>query len=191
MTDLPTHLADAEARLEAARKTAGAAVLEGRDIDHMAMMAIEAEIEGIHAAGGEIARREREARATAERNRIAGLREKLDRLNIERIEVASKANKAASELCEYIKPWLVMNADCARLVRTLNGKGGAGILDKPDSEIRISRMLACTLKPLTGLGRKFGLMTFQGVPLDTVSWADTEQATTSPEILAVLKGADK
>ncbi|RVD21020.1 hypothetical protein, partial [Mesorhizobium sp. M4B.F.Ca.ET.017.02.2.1] len=137
---------------------AGVAMLEGRDIDHMAMAAIEAEITSIHAAGGEIARREREAAAMAERTRIASLEDKLKRLNSERYEAATKAQEAAEQLCEHIKLWLGTNRDCARVARSLNPKNGAGILDNPDTEIRISRLIAHALKPVAGLRRRFGLI---------------------------------
>ncbi|RWB77487.1 MAG: hypothetical protein EOQ50_05365 [Mesorhizobium sp.] len=190
MADLPAQLADAEARLEAAKKMAGVAVLEGRDIDHMAMAAIEAEITSIHAAGGEIARREREAAATAERSRIASLEDKLKRLNSERYEAATKAQEAAEQLCEQIKLWLGTNRDCARVARSLNPKNGAGILDNPDTEIRISRMLAHALKPVSGLRRRFGLISFPEAPLASGDWAETEKKITEAAILAVLKGDD-
>jgi hypothetical protein len=191
MTDLSTQLADAETRLEAARKMAGVAVLEGRDIDHMAMAAIEAEITSIHAAGGELARREREAAAVAERARREGLRQKLIKMNQERLEAAGRAEKAASDLCEALKLWTALNGEAARLVRALHGKGGAGQLDRNETEARMSRFLANAMKPLTGLGRKLGMITFPDYwnRFDG-DWAKIESSLTEPEIQSALKGED-
>lgn len=190
MTDLPTQLADAESRLEAARKMAGVAVLEGRDIDHMAMAAIEAEITSIHAAGGEVARREREAAAEAERNRIAGLREKLRRIDADRLDAAEKAEKAAKDLCSSLRLWIAFNTDAARIVRALKG-GGAGLLDPGETELRISHMLGSTLKPLFGNRRKLGQISFFTI-LDRYagSWRRLERDATDNEIQSVLKGTD-
>ncbi|RWM04570.1 MAG: hypothetical protein EOR68_02870 [Mesorhizobium sp.] len=190
MADLATQLADAEARLEAARKMAGVAMLEGRDIDHMAMAAIEAEITSIHAAGGEIARKEREAAAEAERNRIAGLKDKLKRIDADRLEQAEKAEKAAKDLCSALRLWIAFNTDAARIVRALKG-GGAGLLDPIETEMRISHMLGSTLKPLFGNRRKLGQISFFTI-LDRYagSWRKLERDATDHEIHSALKGTE-
>ncbi|TPM33887.1 hypothetical protein FJ955_03900 [Mesorhizobium sp. B2-2-2] len=192
MTDLAARLVDAEARLEAVKRTSGQAMLEGRDIDHMAMAAIEAEISSIYAAGGEIARREREEATATERARRDGLRQKLERLNQDRLEAAEQAEKAARDLCEAGKLWIAANGDCARIVRALNASGGgAGVLDASETETRLSLMLTNVLKPLVGLRRKFGMIAFpDALSRFADNWADVERANTETEILAVLKGAD-
>ena len=191
MADLSTQLADAESRLEAAKKMAGAAMLEGRDIDHMAMAAIEAEITSIHAAGGEIARREREAAAEAERSRIAGLKDKLRRIDADRLEAAEKAEKAAKDLCSALRLWIAFNSDAARIVRSLKG-GGAGLLDPMETEMRISHMLGSTLKPLFGNRRKLGQISFFTI-LDRYagSWRKLERDATDAEIHLALKGHEQ
>ncbi|RWN11462.1 hypothetical protein [Mesorhizobium sp.] len=189
--DLARRRAEAETRIFTLQQARGVALLDGKSFDNRELTALETELEAITAAEGEEARRTREAAVAAEKARLAGLQHKLDLLNGERLEIAWKAQKSAEELCEYIKLWLVMNADCARLVRTLNGKGGAGILDRNDTAIRISRLLANTLKPLTGLGRQFGLIKFPDAPLESAHWAETERKLTNPEIAAVLKGSDE
>lgn len=191
MADLSTQLADAEARLESAKKMAGTAVLEGHAVDIAAMMAIEAEIEGIRSAGGELARREREAAAEAERSRIAGLKEKLRRIDADRLEAAEKAEKAAKDLCSALRLWIAFNADAARIVRALKG-GGAGLLDPIETELRISHMLGSTLKPLFGNRRKLGQISFFTI-LDRYagSWRRLERDATDTEIQIALKGAEQ
>ena len=190
MTDLHAQLTDAETRLEAARKMAGVAMLEGRDIDHMAMAAIEAEITSIHAAGGEMARREREAAAEAEKARIAGLKEKLRRIDSDRLEAADKAEKAAKDLCSALRLWIAFNSDAARIVRALKGSG-AVMLDPTETEMRISHMLGSALKPLFGNRRKLGQISFFTI-LDRYagSWRRLERDASDHEIQTVLKGID-
>jgi hypothetical protein len=190
MADLHSQLLDAESRLEAAKRASGTAVLEGRDVDHMAMAAIEAEITSLHAAGGEMARREREAAAEAERARIAGLKEKLRRIDADRLEAVDKAEKAARDLCSNLRLWIAFNADAARIVRVLKG-GGAGILDSNETEMRISQMLGSALKPLFGNRRKLGQISFFTI-LDRFSgsWRRLERDATDNEIQIALRGPD-
>lgn len=188
--DLARRRAAAETRILALQQARGVALLDGKSFDSRELTALETELEAIEAAEGEEARRSREAAGMAERARLAGLREKLVKRNEERLEAAAKAEQAARDFTEQVKLWIAANGDCAGLVRDLNQKGGAGILDKNDTAIRISRLLANVLKPLTGLTRRFGLMTLPDAPLASGNWAVTERNITEPEILAVLKGDD-
>lgn len=190
MADLHSQLLDAEGRLEAAKRAAGAAVLEGRDVDHMAMAAIESEITALYAAGGELARQEREAVAEAERSRIAGLREKLRRIDADRLDAVEKAERAAKDLCSALRLWIAFNTDAARIVRALKG-GGGGLLDPIETEMRISHMLGSVLKPLFGNRRKLGQISFFTI-LDRYagSWSRLERDATDNEIQILLKGTD-
>lgn len=190
--DLARRRAAAETRIFALQQARGVALLDGKSFDSRELTALETELEAITAAEGEEARRAREAAITAEKARIAGLRDKLVKRNEERLEAAAKAEQAARDFTEQVKLWIAANADCADTVRKLNQKGGAGIIDENETKIRISLMLACVVKPLTGMGRKLGLITFPDTQ-DRYSgdWAATERTVTEPEIILALKGAEQ
>ncbi|TGR22401.1 MULTISPECIES: hypothetical protein [unclassified Mesorhizobium] len=193
MMDLARRRAAAETRILALQQARGVALLDGKSFDNRELTALETELDAIGAAEGEEARRSREAAIAAEKARLAGLREKLTKRNEERLEAAAKAEQAARDFTEQCKLWIAANHDCADTVRKLNQKGGAGIIDKNETELRISQMLACVLKPLTGMGRKLGLVTLpDAVPSRFGGkWAETERTITEPEIILALKGAEQ
>ncbi|TPJ85523.1 hypothetical protein FJ434_16490 [Mesorhizobium sp. B2-5-13] len=190
--DFAKRRATAETRIAALQQARGVAMLDAKSFDSRELTALETELDAINAAEGEAARRVREAVAAAEKARIASLRTKLAKVNEERLEAAGQAEKAARDFTEQTKLWIAANADAARLVRSLNKTGGgAGLFDAGETEQRISRFLTNVLKPLTGLGRKLGQITFPDYwnRFDG-SWAEIERTITEPEILAILKGTD-
>lgn len=190
--DLARRRAEAEVRVHALQQARGVALLDGRSFDSRELTALETELEAITAAEGEEARRAREAAIIAEKARLAGLRDKLAKRNEERLEAAAKAEQAARDFTEQVKLWIAANRDCADTVRKLNQKGGAGIIDENETRLRVSLLLASVVKPLTGMGRKLGLIAFPDQQ-DRFggNWAETERTITEPEIVAALEGAEQ
>ncbi|CDX58577.1 hypothetical protein MPL3365_30191 [Mesorhizobium plurifarium] len=193
--DLARRRAAAETRIFALQQARGVALLDGKSFDSRELTALETELDAITAAEGEEARRSREVAIAAEKARLTGLREKLAKRNTERLEAAAKAEQAARDLCEALKLWAALNGDAADLVRALNPQSGpkrsAGLLDRNETEIRMSRFLANVMKPLTGIGRKLGPITFPDYwnRFDG-EWAKIERSLTEPEIQSALKGPD-
>lgn len=195
--DLARRRAAAETRIFALQQARGVALLDGRSFDARELSALETELNAIEAAEGEAARRVRVAVEAAGRARIGALKEKLERRNAERLEAVERAEKAARDLCEAAKLWIAANGDCADLVRSLNtpkahAKFGAGILNASETESRFGFMLTCALRPLFGLRRKLGMVTFpEALARFSGNWAETERTITEPEIILALKGAEQ
>ncbi|TPJ50630.1 MULTISPECIES: hypothetical protein [unclassified Mesorhizobium] len=167
-------------------------MLDDKPFDLEEILGVERELSGLTAAEGEQMRRQRMEAAAAGQARIDALKEKLERRNTERLEAVERAEKAAIDLREASKQWIAANGDCAGLVRALNQTGGAGILDPHETEVRLSHMLTCALKPLFGLRRKLGMIVFPDAwSRFAGSWKEAEQSITEHEILAALKGADR
>lgn len=190
--DFTDRRAKVESRLAALQQARGVAMLDAKSFDSRELTALETEMNAIEAAEGEAARRVRVAVEAAGQARIDALKEKLERRNTERLEAVERAEKAARDLCEAAKLWIAANGDCADLVRALNQMGGAGILNASETESRLGFMLSNALRPLFGLRRKLGMVTFaDALTRFAGNWREAEQSITEPEILAALKGADK
>ncbi|TIL43414.1 hypothetical protein [Mesorhizobium sp.] len=190
MTDISTRRTEAETRLTELKHRQGVALLDDQEFDHTPLDAVEKELAALDAAEGEAVRRQREQAAKAEEARRTALKEKLERLNQDRLDAAERAEEAARAFTEASKEWIARNADCARIVRALNKTGGgAMLLDAGETEMRLSQMLTCALKPLFGLRRKLGMIVFPD-PWSRYAgeWKETERTNTESEILAVLKG---
>jgi hypothetical protein len=190
--DLAKRRTTAETRIAALEQARGIALLDGKSFDARELTALETELDAINAAEGEAARRVRAAVEAAGQARIDALKEKLERRNTDRLEAVERAEQAARDLCEAAKLWIAANEDCGDLIRSLKQSGGGGILNANETESRLGFMLACALKPLFGMRRKLGMVTFpDSLPRFAGNWREAEQTITEPEILAALKGAEK
>ncbi|RWO63082.1 hypothetical protein [Mesorhizobium sp.] len=189
MTDISTRRTEAETRLATLRQMQGVALLDDQDFDHSPLNEVEKELAALDAAEGEAVRRQREQAAAAELQRLANLRETLAIVEENRLEAVDRAEKAARDLCDALKEVRARSADATRLLRAL-GVHPAVLLDTYESEFRMSLRLAAAIKPLVGLGRRFGQITFpEGRSPYDKPWRAEEQALATPDISRALKGS--
>ncbi|TIX97811.1 MAG: hypothetical protein E5V22_31400 [Mesorhizobium sp.] len=105
-----------------------------------------------------------------------------------RLEAVDRAEKAARDLCDALKEVRARSADGTRLLRAL-GVHPAVLLDTYESEFRMSLRFAAAIKPLVGLGRRFGQITFpEGRSPYDKPWRAEEQALANPDISRALEG---
>lgn len=189
MTDISTRRTEAETRLAELRQMQGIALLDDTEFDHSPLNAVEKELAALDAAEGEAVRRQRQEAARAEQERLANLRKTLTVVEENRLEAVDRAEKASRDLCDALKEVRARSADGTRLLRAL-GVHPAVQLDTYESEFRLSLRFAAALKPLVGLGRRFGQITFPEArsPYDK-PWRAEEQAIANPDISRALKGS--
>ncbi|MER9174604.1 hypothetical protein NKH72_13525 [Mesorhizobium sp. M0955] len=180
---------DVEARIETMRTAQGAALLDAKDFDNTDLDRLANELHAISAAEGEEMRRQREKAAVAELERLSNLRKTLMVVEGNRLEAVDRAEKAARDLCDALKEVRARSADATRLLRAL-GVRPAVLLDVYELEFRMSLRFAAAIKPLVGLGRRFGQITFPEArsPYDK-PWRAEEQAIANPDISRALKGS--
>lgn len=184
MADISTRRTEAETRLAELRQMQGIALLDDQEFDHGPLDAVEKELAALDAAEGEAVRRQREQAAAAEQERLANLRETLAIVEENRLEAVDRAEKAARDLCDALKEVRARSADATRLLRAL-GVRPAVLLDVFETEFRMSLRLAAAIKPLVGLGRRFGQITFpEGRSPYDKPWRSEEQALATPTFRA-------
>lgn len=175
-------------RLDELRHEQGIALLEGKEFDHAALTALEREIAGLDIAEGEAARRERTAQEDALEARRKELRGKLGKLEEQRLSALERAEQAATELSDAIQEARTHGADIFTAVRML-GYAPPRSLDSYEFEHRLSWRLAAILKPITGLRRTFGQISFPDVqPRFSGPWRNAEAKLADPEITPARKG---
>ncbi|MER9080611.1 hypothetical protein [Mesorhizobium sp. M0895] len=189
MMDFMERRATVEGRLASLRQARGIAMLDATIFDDRELTALESELEALNEAEGEAVRRQREQAAEAEQQRLANLRKKLTVVEENRLEAVDRAEKAARDLCDALKEVRARSADATRLLRAL-GVRPAVLLDVYELEFRMSLRFAAAIKPLVGLGRRFGQITFPEArtPYDK-PWRAEEQAIANPDISCALKGS--
>lgn len=188
MADIAARRQEAETRLTELRQMQGIALLDDTEFDHSPLHAVENELAALDAAEGEAVRRQREQAAAAEQERLANLRQTLAIVEEHRLEAVDRAENAARDLCDALKEVRARSADGTRLLRAL-GVRPAVLLDVFETEFRMSLRLASAIKPLVGLGRRFGQITFpEGRSPYDKPWRAEEQALATPDMSRALKG---
>lgn len=188
MADISTRRTEAETRLAELRQMQGIALLDDQEFDHSPLDEVEKELAALDAAEGEAVRRQREEAARAEQERLANLRKTLAIVEENRLDAVDRAEKAARDLTDALKEVRARSADGTQLLRAL-GVHPAVQLDTYESEFRLSLRLAAAIKPLVGLGRRFGQITFPEArsPYDK-PWRAEEEALATPDISRALEG---
>ncbi|TIP43665.1 hypothetical protein [Mesorhizobium sp.] len=163
-------------------------MLDATIFDARELTALESELDALNEAEGEATRRQREQAAAAEQQRLANLRKTLTVVEEHRLEAVDRAEQAARDLCDALKEVRARSADATQLLRAL-GVHPAVHLDTYESEFRLSLRFAAAIKPLVGLGRRFGMMVFPEArtPFDQ-PWRAAEAAIASPDISKALRG---
>lgn len=189
MADISTRRVEAETRLTELRQMQGIALLDDQEFDTAPLSEVERELSALDAAEGEAVRRQRVEAAAAEQQRLVNLRKTLTVVEENRLEAVDRAEKAARDLCDALKEVRARSADGTRLLRAL-GVRPAVLLDVYELEFRMSLRFAAAIKPLVGLGRRFGQITFPEArsPYDK-PWRAEEQAIANPDISRALKGS--
>lgn len=188
MADISTRRTEAENRLTELKHMHDIAMLDDKPFDLAEMIDVERELSGLDAAEGEAVRRQRQEAARAEQERLANLRQTLTVVEENRLEAVDRAEKAARDLCDALKEVRARSADGTRLLRAL-GVRPAVLLDVFETEFRMSLRLAAAIKPLVGLGRRFGQITFpEGRSPYDKPWRAEEQALANPDISRALEG---
>ncbi|RWM14453.1 MAG: hypothetical protein EOR73_26560 [Mesorhizobium sp.] len=186
--DFMERRATVEGRLTTLRQARGVAMLDGARFDARELTALESELDALNEAEGENTRRQRQEAARAEQERLANLRKTLTVVEENRLEAVDRAEKAARDLCDALNEVRARSADGTRLLRAL-GVRPAVLLDVFETEFRMSLRLAAAIKPLVGLGRRFGQITFpEGRSPYDKPWRAEEQALANPDISRALKG---
>lgn len=160
------------ARLDELRHDEGAAVLDGGTYDRKVIDRLRAELESLDAAEGEAARREQAARDADAAALRADRMAKMHIVEEQRLTALERAEKAAHDLCDALKEARSRAGEVHSLGVAL---GLPRAMPALDHDNRISRRLSHALKPLTGLGWRYGAIEFHA-PLmhETGPWRDAE-----------------
>lgn len=179
-----------EDRLQAMRHAQGVAMLDGKDFDASTLQSLSGELDAITAAEGEEARRKRQSASLAEMERLTNLRATLGVVEEHRLEAVDRAEKAIRDLVEALKEVRARSADSVSIVRALGVNSMA--LDAYEVEHRMSLRFATALKPLVGLRRRYGQITFPEArsPYDQ-PWRAAEDAATTNDVSRALKGSSE
>ena len=160
------------AQLEELHRDEGAAVLDGGSYDRRPIDKLRAELESIDAAEGEAVRREHASRASAAATLRAEQAGKLIAFEQQRLDALDVAEKSARDLCSALEEARFCAGAIQRLAAWLEIRRPVPVLDHDN---RISRRLSAALKPLTGVGQKYGHLTFrEALPQERGPWREGE-----------------
>ncbi|MDN2579192.1 hypothetical protein [Aquibium sp. ELW1220] len=166
------------ARLDELRHDEGAAVLDGGKYDRKPIDRLRAELESLDAAEGEASRREQAARAGAAAALRAEQRSQMLAFEQQRLDAIDVAERAAHDLCRALEEARFCAGAIHKLGVTLDLPRAMPMLDHDN---RISRRLSHVLKPLMGVGWRYGAIEFHSpLPHEMGPWRDAEAALMAP-----------
>lgn len=146
------------ARLDELAIEEGAAMLDGGKFNRAPVDRLRAELEAIDAAEGESVRREHTARAADAAVLRAEQSRKMLAFEQQRLDALDVAERAAHDLCRALEEAKFCADTIHKLGVALELRRALPMLDFSN---RISRRLSHALKPLTGVGLKYGHLTFR------------------------------
>lgn len=189
-TTLSERIASTEAKLAALRAKRGAAVLDDADFDALEYANAEAELEALRDAEGEAVRRERAMAQTARGKRRIELRDRIKRLERERLAAVSEAEESVKALVDALKRAIEANGEIHNAVHELTGRGPVGFM--PISfENRLSTYLAADMRKLRQ-GPRGGRLGFMNWPINPPrqheAWAVEESKVCKADLAEALKG---
>lgn len=192
MTDFVERRAEVETTLDEARRARGAAMLDGKRVDHRAVTDAEGELAAIDAAETERTRRERAAADQQWRTRRDRLRGELARQEELRLAAIADANAAARTLAAALGRVLAISDGVARLAHQIAGKAAPMPLGAPAVRSRLGGRLAAILASVPGCRARLGSCSWSHFSLygDADEWLDAEHKIMAPH-LAPLIGKDK
>lgn len=187
---LSERISETEARLAALRAKRGAAVLDDADFDALEYANAEAELEALRDAEGEHVRRERSAAASERLKRKADLRDKVKRLERERLAAVSEADEAVKALVDALKRATVANGKLHEAIHEITGKGAHGF-QPLNFENRLSTYIAADMRKLKQ-GPRGGRLGFINWPINPPRqhevWALEESKIVKADLAEALKG---
>ncbi|MEY9099062.1 hypothetical protein ABIA24_001971 [Sinorhizobium fredii] len=145
MTAISERIAASEAKLTALRAKRGAAVLDDADFDALEYANAEAELEALRDAEGIAVHRGRSAAASDRQRRRDALRNKIKRLERERLAAISEAEEAVKALVDALKRATVANGKLHEAIHEITGKGAHGF-QPLNFENRLSTYLAADMR---------------------------------------------
>ena len=185
--DTPT-LADRlnSARLErdTLERDTGAAVLDGKPVDPLAVSAARATVDALEAAETETVRRERAAQDSQRAVEHAEARKALGDSLGGYIDAVERAEAASTAMVEALTD-ADLHAGRMRGHYRVLGRVPPGLLDPYEVRDTHSRMLGTKLKPLTGQ-MCFGVLEWSGYPLP--DWTEYARTTVGRAVEPAIEG---
>ncbi len=187
LADAPTladRLNTARLELDTLERDAGAAVLDDRPVDPVAVSAARASVDALVAAETEAVRRDRTVQDSQRAVERAEARKALGVSLADYIAAVERAEGAAGGLVDALKDADVHAGRMREQYRVL-GRVPPGLLDPYELRNTHSRMLGTKLKPLTGQ-MQFGVLEWSGFPV--TDWTEHARNSVGRAVEPTIEG---
>jgi hypothetical protein len=189
MLSISDRISSKQAELEAMRRVAGEAVLDGADFDTSKISAVEAELAALTSAEGVEAVRGREGARRAREARRGALKDTIKREERERLAAITEADEAVQALVDALTRAMDASGKIHTAIHELTGRGAMGF-QPLHFENRLSTYLAADMRRLKDgpRGGRFGFINWPThPPRKHDAWASEENTLVAGDLAQALK----
>ena len=173
-----------ETRLASLRRDRGAATLAGKTFDNAVISSAEGELDALHDAEAEAARREREAAEAARLKQLGELHTQLAALERDRLQDIKEAEAATRQLAAALSRVLRTNQEMARVTNHITGRRTPTPLSGPDFVSRLAGRIGAIMTTIPNCRARFGSIEWRGHSLyrPDQNWKDVEEGLLKPHL---------